>query len=85
MAALGGLMACAQVCFVNAMSRADTSFVSPFVYLTLIFAGIYDAAIFGVLPDAIGWTGAALIILGAALLAWREGRLRAQRDRSVTT
>lgn len=85
MAALGGLMACAQFCFVNAMARADASFVSPFVYLTLIFAGLYDAVIFGVLPDAIGWTGAALIISGAALLAWREGRLRAQRGRPVTT
>lgn len=76
MVALGVIMACAQFCFVNAMARADASFVSPFVYLTLIFAGIYDAAIFGVLPDAAGWIGAGLIILGAGLLAWREAHLR---------
>lgn len=76
MVALGTLMACAQFCFVNAMARADASFVSPFVYMTLVFAGVYDAAIFGVIPDAIGWVGASLVIAGAGLLAWREGRLR---------
>ncbi|MEM7710917.1 MAG: DMT family transporter, partial [Pseudomonadota bacterium] len=74
--ALGLTMACAQGCFVNAMARADASFVTPFSYLTLVFAGLYDAALFGVVPDFIGWTGAGLIIAGAGLLAWREGRLR---------
>ena len=75
MGALGALMACAQGCFINALMRADASFITPFSYLTLVFAGLYDAAIFGVVPDAVGWTGAGLVILGAALLAWREGRL----------
>ncbi|MEM7489331.1 MAG: DMT family transporter, partial [Pseudomonadota bacterium] len=79
MAALGFTMAAAQGCFVNAMARADASFVTPFGYLTLVFAGLYDAALFGVVPDAIGWAGATLIICGAGLLAWREGRLRAAR------
>nr|WP_328795080.1 DMT family transporter [Jannaschia marina] len=76
MAALGTLMACAQFCFVSAMARADASFVSPFVYLTLVFAGLYDAVIYGVIPDAVGWAGAGLILTGAALLAWREARLK---------
>ncbi|MEM8850208.1 MAG: DMT family transporter [Pseudomonadota bacterium] len=77
MAALGFTMAAAQGCFVNAMARADASFVTPFSYLTLVFAGLYDAALFGVVLDLIGWIGASLIIFGAGLLAWREGRLRA--------
>ncbi|MEM9794999.1 MAG: DMT family transporter [Pseudomonadota bacterium] len=72
MIALGLTMAAAQTCFVQAMKRADASFVTPFSYLTLIFAGLYDAALFGMIPDAIGWAGSALIITGAALLAWRE-------------
>ncbi|WP_245749220.1 DMT family transporter [Jannaschia pohangensis] len=74
MAALGVLMACAQFCFVNAMARADASYVTPFSYLTLVFAGLYDGVIFGVVPDVVGLTGACLILTGAALLAWREGR-----------
>ncbi len=78
LAALGITMACAQGFFVNAVARADASFVTPFSYLTLVFAGLYDAALFGVVPDAIGWAGASLIILGAGLLAWREGRIRGQ-------
>ncbi|WP_308915418.1 DMT family transporter [Jannaschia sp. LMIT008] len=77
LAALGVLMACAQFCFVNAMARAEASFVTPFVYLTLVFAGLYDAALFGVVPDAVSLGGAGLVLAGALLLAWREGRAKA--------
>ncbi|GAB5434185.1 MAG: DMT family transporter [Epibacterium sp.] len=70
--ALGALMACAQACFVNAMARADASFVAPFAYATLVFAALYDALIFGVLPDWVTVLGAGIILSGAGLLAWRE-------------
>lgn len=76
MVALGCLMACAQVFFINALARADTSFITPFSYLTLVFAAFYDGVIFGVVPTAISWLGALTIICGAALLAWREARYR---------
>ena len=78
LAALGLLMACAQACFVNAMRRADASFVTPFSYLTLVFAATYDFAVFGVTPTALSLLGAAVIIAGAALLAWREAVNRAR-------
>ena len=74
LAALGVLMAAAQACFVNAMARADASFITPFSYITLIFAALYDGAIFGVIPDAISITGAIIILTGASLLGWRERR-----------
>ena len=76
LAALGLLMACAQACFINAMRRAEASFVTPFSYLTLVFAAAYDFAIFGVSPTGLSIAGALIIIAGAALLAWREARLR---------
>lgn len=76
LAALGTLMACAQACFVNAMRRADASFVTPFSYLTLVFAALYDFLVFSVAPTALSIAGAAIIIAGAALLAWREGLRR---------
>ncbi|MEL7256048.1 MAG: DMT family transporter [Pseudomonadota bacterium] len=76
LAGIGFLMAAAQACFVNAMARADASFVAPFFYATLVFAAVYDGVIFGVRPDAISVVGAAVILLGAGLLAWREGRLK---------
>lgn len=75
--ALGLIMAAAQACFVNSMARADASFVTPFSYLTLVFAALYDFAIFGVTPTGLSLLGAGIIIAGAALLAWREGRAKA--------
>jgi len=72
LAAIGLVMACAQGFFVNAMARADASFITPFSYLTLVFAALYDGALFGVIPTASSLLGALTIIAGAALLAWRE-------------
>lgn len=74
LAGIGGAMAAAQSCFVNAMARADASFVAPFSYGTLIFAAVYDILFYGVIPDTITVLGASIIIAGAALLAWREAR-----------
>jgi drug/metabolite transporter (DMT)-like permease len=72
MIALGCVMACAQVFFINALARADASFITPFSYLTLVFATVYDGVIFGVIPTAVSLLGALTIICGAGLLAWRE-------------
>jgi drug/metabolite transporter (DMT)-like permease len=77
LAALGGLMALAQTAFINAMARGDASYVAPFFYTALIFAGLYDGLVFGVWPDAISILGAVVILGGAGLLLWREGRRRA--------
>jgi drug/metabolite transporter (DMT)-like permease len=74
LAALGLLMACAQACFINGMARADASFVAPFSYATLVFAALYDFLGFGAVPDGVSVFGAVIILAGAALLAWREGR-----------
>ena len=73
---IGGLMAMAQTCFINAMARADASFVTPFTYLTLVFAAFYDLVFFDVIPDGVSVLGAAIILAGAAILAWREGAIR---------
>ncbi|MDG3042075.1 DMT family transporter [Roseicyclus marinus] len=72
MVGIGVIMACAQGFFITALARADASFITPFSYLTLVFAALYDAALFGVIPTAFSLGGAATIIAGAALLAWRE-------------
>ncbi len=74
--AIGLIMACAQGFFINALARADASFITPFSYLTLVFAALYDAALFAVIPTPFSLLGAATIIAGAALLAWRETRHR---------
>ena len=53
LALIGMFLAVAQTCFVNAMARADASFVAPFSYATLIFATLYDLIFYDVFPDAI--------------------------------
>ena len=70
--ALGLLMVCAQTCFITALAKADASYVAPFSYVTLVFAALYDFAIFAQIPDAYSWAGAGLILTGAMILAWRE-------------
>ncbi|CUH76816.1 carboxylate/amino acid/amine transporter [Tritonibacter multivorans] len=77
MIGLGLIMACAQICFVNAMARAEASFVAPFTYATLVFAALYDAVAFGQLPDFVTVIGAGIILTGGVLLAWREAVNRA--------
>jgi drug/metabolite transporter (DMT)-like permease len=76
LAGIGLCMAVAQTCFVNAMARADASFVAPFSYATLIFAAAYDALFYGVRPDLVTYIGAAIILTGALWLALREARLK---------
>ena len=72
LAAIGVTMVTVQALFIQAMRRGDASFVMPFFYTTLIFAGLYDYAVFGELPTLAAWMGSALIVAGAATIAWRE-------------
>lgn len=72
--ALGLTMAMAQVFYIQAMRRGEASFVVPFSYATLIFAALYDFALFDVVPDALSGLGAAVILAGGLILAWRESR-----------
>jgi len=76
LAGIGFCMAIAQTCFVNAMARADASFVAPFSYATLVFAALYDVAFYGVRPDLVTYLGAGIILAGALWLALREARLK---------
>lgn len=73
MAGVGVSMALAQSCYLNAVARADASFIVPFSYATLLCAALIDAVIFGVIPVPVSMLGAAIIIAGGVLLAWREG------------
>lgn len=74
MAFVGATMVSAQILFTASMRIADASFVSPFFYATLLFAALYDAAWFGVIPGGVSIIGAALILSGAIVLAVREAR-----------
>ncbi|MEO0683211.1 MAG: DMT family transporter [Pseudomonadota bacterium] len=74
---LGAAMVCVQVGFISGMKRGEASYVGPFFYATLVFAALYDFALFGDAPDFWGGVGAGVILLGAVLMAVSEGRRRA--------
>jgi drug/metabolite transporter (DMT)-like permease len=74
LAAIGAMMVTGQAFYLGAMRAADASFVAPLFYLTLAYAALFDFAVFGTLPDAVSLTGALVLVAGAGLLAWREGR-----------
>jgi len=76
LATLGAIMAVGQAFFIQALRRADASFVVPFAYSTLIFATFYDYIVFSAIPDTTSIIGGTIIIIGAVTLAWRETRLR---------
>ncbi|WP_136652265.1 DMT family transporter [Paracoccus aeridis] len=61
---------------VATMRVGEVSFVSPFRYVSLIWAGILGFVVFGERPD--GWTllGAALIAAAGLYSIWRETKLR---------
>lgn len=85
LAAIGAVMACAQGCFIQSMKRAEASFVAPFSYATLIFVTLYDFSVFDAVPDHITLTGAAIIIGGATLLAYREAKASAGSRAGTST
>jgi drug/metabolite transporter (DMT)-like permease len=73
---VGVLMVSGQLLLLVAFARADASYVTPFLYLTLVWAALFDIAVFGILPDGISVIGAVIIVAGGLLMAWRESRLR---------
>lgn len=69
---IGVAMVGAQSLFIQAMKRGAASHVIPAFYSTLVFASLYDFAVFGDVPDALAVAGAALIVAGVVLLLLRQ-------------
>lgn len=74
LAILGLTIVMAQSLFIQSMRMAEASVVIPFFYATLVFAALYDLAIFGEMPAVTSLIGAGLIVGAALLQAWRERR-----------
>ena len=65
-----------QFCFINSLKGAETSFLMPFFYTTLIFVISLDLIIFNSPPDKISYIGAFIIIFGSIIVAFREWRVK---------
>ena len=66
---LGATMVSAQSMFVQSLKRGEASAVSLVFYSVLVFAALYDALFYGVIPSMIALIGSGLIIGGAIVLA----------------
>ncbi|WP_237214740.1 DMT family transporter [Falsiroseomonas oryziterrae] len=64
--------------WINALRLADASVVAPISYVRLVFAAGFGIALFGEVPDAWLWLGAALIVGSALYITQREAKV-AQR------
>ena len=72
LAGIGFAMVAAQALLLQALKRGDASFVIPLFYSALVFAGLYDYAVFGERPGINTVIGAMMIIGGSLVIAWRE-------------
>ncbi len=75
-AGIGAVGTLAQVALTEAFRRGEASLVAPLEYSALLWGALLDLAVWQVLPDAMTWLGAAIIIASGAYLLRRE-RVRA--------
>ena len=75
---MAGVGFVAQFCYISAVSIGDASFLSPLDYLRLPMATAADLIIVGMLPDTNVWIGAAIIIVSAVYITWRDRKKKAQ-------
>ena len=75
----GFLAAFGMLLFVNAYKFAESNFVAPFEYSSMIWALGYGLVIFGDFPDAYTGIGGAIVVAAGILMIWRDR----QFDRTV--
>lgn len=62
----------AQIALTEAFRRGEASLIAPLDYTALVWVVILDVALWGVLPDAMTWLGAAIIVVSGLYLLRRE-------------
>ena len=74
---LGVLGALGHYCVARALSYAPANVVSPFQYFQLLGSVAVGWLVFGDLPDALTWVGAAVIVVSGLFIGWSQTRTRA--------
>ncbi len=69
----------AQVALTEAFRRGEASLIAPLEYTALIWGVALDVALWNVLPDAVTWIGAAIIVASGFYLLRRE-RVHAEAE-----
>ncbi len=71
----GILAAFGMVLFISAYKYAESNFVAPFEYSSMIWAVGYGLVLFGDFPDAFTWMGAAVVVAAGITMIWRDRQL----------
>ena len=79
---VGMLVALAHISLVLALSKADASFLEPFVFVRLIYAALIGYFAFAELPEFWTWVGALIIVGSTTYVARREYLLFAKERRT---
>jgi drug/metabolite transporter (DMT)-like permease len=75
----GILSTIGQALLIAAFGRAGASVLAPFSYSQMLWATVLGYVIFNTIPDALTWTGAAIIIASGLYILHRERILQQQR------
>ncbi len=78
-AAIGIAGSLGQSTITEAFRRGEASLIAPLEYTALVWGVALDLALWGVLPDAMTWLGAAIIIASGLYLLRRE-RVHAEAE-----
>ena len=65
----------AHLALIRALTVAEAGSLQPYSYTMLLWAAIFGAVVFGDIPDAWTWVGAA-IVMTSGLYAWHRERFR---------
>ncbi|RAI45834.1 DMT family transporter [Rhodoplanes roseus] len=73
-----------QYCWTKALHLAPTTAVSPFYYMTLVWAIVIGFFVWGDQPTVALLAGSAIVIASGLFLLWHEGRLRRAKETQAT-
>jgi drug/metabolite transporter (DMT)-like permease len=62
----------AHIAMTEALAHAPASTLAPFEYTAMLWALVFDAAVFGLLPAPVGLVGALVIVAAAAVVAFGD-------------
>lgn len=73
----------AQYLLAEALREADAGAIMPFDFLKLVWASMFGFYLFGEIPDAYTWLGAAIIFASGCYIAYRESKV-AKKERQAS-
>ena len=83
LALMGIFSAAGQSLLITALARAPASLVAPFSYSQMLWATLVGYFAFSTVPDAVTWTGAAIIIASGLYTLHRESVVHRQQRRTA--